>query len=122
MTAIDYVTKGFLRCTVAMSCLLALAAHPLPSRAQVCVGDCDGDGRVLVHELILGVNILLGERPVSACPIFADDEGNVTVSQLVRGVSNSLGVCAATHTPTQSPTPTPQPSTPTATPSTTPSL
>jgi cysteine-rich repeat protein len=115
MTTFHRILPYRLRLALGVSCLLALLGHPQPSPAQICVGDCDGDGRVLVHELILGVNILLGDRPVSACPALADDHDMVTVSQLMQGINNSLGECAATPTPT--PTSTQQPSTPSATPS-----
>lgn len=35
--------------------------------AQLCIGDCDGDGRVTVNELITGVNVELGIAPLDAC-------------------------------------------------------
>ena len=78
------------------------------SLAQSCIGDCDGDGRVLIHELILGVNIALDEQPVSACPSFADDQGMVTISQLMLAINSALGNCP--ESPTPSPTPSPPPS------------
>jgi hypothetical protein len=62
--------------------------------AAACVGDCDGKGRVDLHDLILGVSIALGTRPVSACQAFANIQGAVDVAQLVQGVHNALGGCA----------------------------
>lgn len=60
-----------------------------------CAGDCNGDRRVPINELVLGVNIALEKRPVSACPAFADSEGVVNVSQLVKGVNNTLHGCGS---------------------------
>jgi len=55
------------------------------------VGDCNKDGRVLIDELIRGVNIALGGTPVTACtPFDRSRDGMVTVDELVRGVRNAL--------------------------------
>ncbi|MFN8640848.1 MAG: hypothetical protein U0802_04005 [Candidatus Binatia bacterium] len=79
--------------------------------AAQCVGDCNGDGMVAINELITGVNIALGEQPVSACQAFANGQGEVTIAQLILGVNNALYGCPATPTPTdtQAPTPTATP-------------
>lgn len=60
--------------------------------AAQCVGDCNGDGEVTINELILGVNIALGDDPVSVCPAFASG-GEVTIAQLIKGVNNALNGC-----------------------------
>ncbi len=87
--------------------VLALGACADRAAAQ-CVGDCNGDGEVTINELILGVNIDLGDQPVSACEAFADSEGQVTMAQLILGVNNALYGCRATSpTPTETPTETP---------------
>ncbi|MGD9763544.1 MAG: hypothetical protein AB7V27_07520 [Candidatus Binatia bacterium] len=75
---------------------VALGIAVLCARAPVaaqCVGDCAGDGAVTVPDLVLGVNIALGNAQVSACPAFADMDGNVTVAQLIIGVNNALNGC-----------------------------
>jgi hypothetical protein len=73
-----------------------------------CVGDCNGDGMVTINELIVGVNIVLGDLPVSACEAFANSEGQVTMAQLILGVNNALNGCpAVSPTPTETPTVTP---------------
>lgn len=99
--------------------LLGSAAAPAFAR---CVGDCGGDGEVTINELILGVNIALGEFPVSACPAFANGEGEVTIAQLITGVNNALEGCpvqpptpTVTHTLTATATATTVPATPTRT-------
>jgi hypothetical protein len=65
------------------------------SAVAVCPGDCDGNYRVSVSELIQGVNIALDRVPVASCAaVDADLDGRVTIGELVRAVGNALGVCA----------------------------
>lgn len=55
------------------------------------VGDCNRNGVVVIDELIRGVNIALGNAPVSECtPFDRIRDGRVTVDELVRGVRNAL--------------------------------
>ncbi len=82
---------GYQPVVVAASLVAALLASQ-PASAQ-CVGDCEGDNRVTIDDLIKGVNIALAVLPVSECPAFADDMGEVTISQLVLGVNNALNGC-----------------------------
>lgn len=66
---------------------------PSPTPAE-CVGDCDGDGEVTVSDLIVGVNIALGNQPVSACPAFdPSGDGMVSIGELIQGVNNALDGC-----------------------------
>ncbi len=59
-----------------------------------CGGDCDGDGRVSVQELILGVNIALGSAALDACPVFDQNgDGRVGVGELIAAVGNALDGC-----------------------------
>jgi len=94
--------------------------------AQVpCVGDCNANGVVAINELIIGVNIALGNRPATDCPSF-DSNGNgaVAVNELVQAVNAALQGCegsAATPTP-EEPTATSTPEGPTATPTSTPDV
>src|SRR5512143_820979 len=81
---------------------LCLTLATAPANAQ-CVGDCNGDGMVAINELILGVNIALGNAQVSACPSFACTGGDtVPINCLIQGVNNALGMCPSgpTSTPT----------------------
>lgn len=70
-----------------------------------CMGDCDRSGTVTVDELVEGVNVALGNVPVTACAAFGCDGGQqVTVACLVRAVSNAVygcGVIPPTRTPTR---------------------
>jgi len=72
----------------------------LPGRAATltssgCVGDCNGDGAVTVDELLVGVNIALGES-LATCPAFDSTAGGeLTVEVLIVAVNNALSGCAA---------------------------
>lgn len=69
-----------------------LAVRPAAAQPTPCTGDCDGDGVVEVHELILGVNMALQIAAPTACPAFdMDADGRVAVADLVTAVSNALG-------------------------------
>lgn len=62
--------------------------------ANACVGDCDGSGDVTVAELITGVNIALGTIDLGTCPSFdANQDGEVTVTELLQAVSATLNGC-----------------------------
>lgn len=100
------------RALLAVFLVLAFAAE---SRAQ-CVGDCDGNSRVAVNELVLGTNIALDRAQLSQCPVFdADSNGRITVNELVLGVNNALRECPVVITATPTPTPTTSGPTPTPT-------
>ena len=98
-----------------------------------CVGDCDGNGRLTVEELVTGVGIALGNLVLDQCSSFdADNDKHVAVHELVRAVDDALYGCGAvpptqpptstrTHTPTPTATASPTPTssttpTPTSTP------
>ncbi|MBX3023926.1 hypothetical protein KF840_03350 [bacterium] len=70
--------------------------HPTYTIAIPCaaltalVGDCDGDRRVTVPELVTGVGLALGTA-AAECPAFdVDASGSVTVDEVLRGVHDSL--------------------------------
>lgn len=100
-----------LRSRLARSLLACLAALPAVSgaepRATPCPGDCDANDAVAVHELITGVAIALGDRPLADCPAFdRDGSGRVEIGELVAAVNMALAGCVP-PTPTPLPTPTP---------------
>lgn len=71
-----------------------LALGSCPPIPASCTGDCNGDGQVAVNELIVGVNIALGNQAVGACPALdTDGDGMVVVSELVRAVGFALNGC-----------------------------
>jgi hypothetical protein len=61
---------------------------------SLCVGDCDGNGEVAVNELVTGVNIALGNLPLSSCGAFdSNRDEQVTVNELLQGVNAALNGC-----------------------------
>lgn len=84
--------------------LLLLLAMPANG---ACTGDCDGDGSVVIGELIRGVNIALGSAEPAQCPAMdSNASGSVSISELIAAVSVALGGCPV-ETPTPVPTVTP---------------
>jgi hypothetical protein len=79
----------------------ATATTPTPTATATvtpvrCTGDCNGSGAVTIDELIKGVNIALGQAPLTSCPsLDADGSGTVTIDELVRAVTNALNGCPA---------------------------
>lgn len=65
-----------------------------------CAGDCNGDQRVTVSELVLGAAIALGDAAVSQCTAAdGDGGGTVSVDELVRAVAAALEGCNGAPTP-----------------------
>jgi nitrous oxidase accessory protein NosD len=62
-----------------------------PRQTGPLIGDCNGDGEVTIDELILAVNIALGNAKMSQCrALDGDGDGKASVNELIRAVSNSL--------------------------------
>src|SRR5262249_3405728 len=87
---------------VTVSGQLYVAERPPP-----CTGDCHDDRMVTVDDLMIMVNVALGDAPVYWCAKGdADGSGSITVDEVVAGVGRALDGCpAARPTPTPSPTP-----------------
>ncbi len=102
------------RPVIGAAALWLLAALPA---GATCAGDCVGDGRGAVNELVMAVGIALGSQPLSACPTAdVDGDGAIGIAELVVAVTGALQGCPADPTPT-APAPTvPAPSTATPTP------
>jgi hypothetical protein len=81
--------------------LLAVDASAIAPAAGVCTGDCDGDRRVTVDELMTGIGLALGgvgAAPCAAAFCQADcgpgpGPGRVEVSCLVAAVRRALAGC-----------------------------
>jgi len=72
-----------------------LTAVPTPTVLPgPCYGDCNGNGDVAINEVVLAVNIALGEATVDACSL-VDDNGNdqVSVNELINAVNRMLYGC-----------------------------
>jgi len=62
-----------------------------------CIGDCGGDGvTVEINELIIAVNIALGNAPLANCPeIDLSGNGSAEINELITAVNNALNGCPA---------------------------
>ena len=62
-----------------------------------CTGDCNGDGVVLINELMLCINIVLDIFGVDACEACdPNGDGRVEISEVITGVNNYfLDACGA---------------------------
>jgi hypothetical protein len=70
-------------------------AQRFTGAAAGCPGDCDAGGSVSVNELVTGVGIALGSRPLDDCRAFErDTDGEVSVAELVAAVNAALKGCA----------------------------
>ena len=59
-----------------------------------CVGDCDHSGAVTIDELVTGVGIALGTRPLAGCPSFdCNGDGQVSVAEIIAAVTAALTAC-----------------------------
>jgi hypothetical protein len=59
-----------------------------------CPGDCSGNRTVTVNELVIAVNIALGNAAISSCPAL-DTNGNgmASIEELIRAVGSLLDGC-----------------------------
>lgn len=67
---------------------------PSPLRPCPCAGDCSGDGKVTVDEIVSGVTVALGSGEIGACLAY-DGNGDraITVDELVESVDAALNGC-----------------------------
>jgi hypothetical protein len=60
----------------------------------ICAGDCNGDTRVGIEELVRGVGIALGSTAVDVCPAFdRDGDAMVSIAELIAAVGAALNGC-----------------------------
>jgi len=68
---------------------------PTPTTPSGCVGDCDGSGDVTVNDLLVLVNIALGNAGTAACPSGdTSHDGAITVDEILAAVNAALSGCA----------------------------
>lgn len=80
------------RLSRAVLMMLLLANSPV----NACVGDCDGDGQVLVDELVRGVTVALGGADLEECGAFDRNfDAAITVDELLVAVTAALSGCPA---------------------------
>lgn len=59
-----------------------------------CTGDCDGDQRVDIVDLITAVRVVLDEAPLTACPSILCNGGDSTaIDCLIRAIDYGLRGC-----------------------------
>jgi hypothetical protein len=78
---------------------------PPTTADESCTGDCDCNHAVTIEELITGVGLAVDNQAsrFSSCPAFdLNNDGQVTVDELVAGVMNALSGCLGA-TPTATP-------------------
>jgi hypothetical protein len=79
---------------LAMNSNLCAGLCQCGSVGGACVGDCNGDGSVSVGELITGIGISLGERPLTDCASFdSNGDGSVSIAELIQAVNRALDGC-----------------------------
>jgi hypothetical protein len=65
-----------------------------PPTPRPCIGDCDGDGRVSVAELIRGINIALAIAELADCQGFdSDGDDSVDIRELIAAVNDAVLGC-----------------------------
>lgn len=75
--------------------LIALLVSLTTGTGLACVGDCDGDNRVSISELVTGVRAVLGGEQSGTCePFDLNADGNIRIDELGAGVRNSLFGCS----------------------------
>ena len=87
-------TRAATRAPAAPSPTCALAGDPDDPFAGWCRGDCNGDRKVGVNELVTLVGIALQRVAVATCEVGdRDHDGKIRVAEIVAGVASGLGGC-----------------------------
>lgn len=76
---------------------------------EICTGDCDANGEVTVDEIVIAVNVALGNADADECAAAdVNADGSVTVDEILNAITHALNGCAvpSTLTPPAAPTPT----------------
>jgi hypothetical protein len=83
---------------------LSLSAF-LPQAVVACIDDCNNDNMLIINEVLVVVNIALGNQPVAG--YVAEDRngyGTITVEEIPAAVANALNGCSGVES---TPIPTP---------------
>ena len=68
---------------------------PTATATPACPGDCDGDARVAIDELVRIVGICLGSGTMSDCPNGdADHDARMSIADVIAAVRHALDGCA----------------------------
>jgi len=61
---------------------------------HLCAGDCNSSDDVTVNELLIMVNIALGNADISACaPGDTNHDGSITINEILAAVNKALNGC-----------------------------
>ena len=85
--------RGFARPGLgATSC--SIGAYEYDASAAGCVGDCTGAGQVTIDDLLVMVNVALGNANVATCTAGdANHDGTIAITEIVAAVNNALTGC-----------------------------
>ena len=92
--------------------VLAVCLSPRSTTGRHASVTATAAARCDLHELVLGVGIALGTRPITDCErLDANSDERISIDELIAAVSQSFSPCATpttttTHTPTTSASPT----------------
>lgn len=76
--------------------LAGLASAASGQKGSICTGDCDGNAMVTVDELLIVVNMALGDVALSVCPAAdRDNSGVIAAEEISAAVANALLGCPA---------------------------
>src|SRR5262245_41159424 len=87
-------TARWLTTTILFVGVALFGARWEPAYAQ-CAGDCDDNDEVSISDLVMVVNVAIGEMPQSAC-VNADSDpgdGEVAISEIIQSVRAALFGC-----------------------------
>ena len=62
-----------------------------------CVGDCNADGSVRIEDLLTATAVVLGARPISACPGLVQQSGELSAANVVSAINDALNGCVVKH-------------------------
>jgi hypothetical protein len=80
--------------TVAILVAAAILAMEPPRARAACTGDCNSDDNVTIDEILMTVNIALGNANVMDCSAGdANGDGQITIDEILTTVNNALTEC-----------------------------
>ncbi len=101
MAIIDEATSSIGRWWILPAvAVMVIGLGARPGTAQMCIGDCGGDGKVAINEIIECVTIALGSAALPNCSACSSDGHTVVISNLITAVNNALNGCPAPATVT----------------------